>query len=109
MNRNPLDLREVRDTDDLDLSQVRRHRKEMHRTETLPRSNRDGATMHAPRGGPSSPPAPPAAAGARVCPVGGWPAGEIFEAMTHTKGLEALVPIDLLGMLTDLNPDGLDW
>lgn len=39
-------------------------------------------------------------------PVEGWPAGEIFEAMCDT-GMEARIPIDLLGMTTDRNPKGL--
>jgi hypothetical protein len=43
---------------------------------------------------------------ASCCPVQGWPAGEIFEAM-QDSGLGAYVPIDLLGMCTDLNPQGL--
>lgn len=37
-------------------------------------------------------------------PVGGWPAREIIEAMDDTPRLAALVPIDVLGMLTDRNP-----
>lgn len=40
-------------------------------------------------------------------PVQGWPAGEIFAAMDDTPELQALVPIDKLGMLTDRNPSGL--
>jgi hypothetical protein len=40
-------------------------------------------------------------------PVGGWPAGEVFAAMSQTPELSALVPIDVLGMTTDLNPSGL--
>lgn len=40
-------------------------------------------------------------------PVAGWPAAEIVAAMDDTPALEALVPIDLLGMLTDRNPGGL--
>jgi hypothetical protein len=39
-------------------------------------------------------------------PVEGWPAGEIFEAMCDT-GMEARIPIDLLGMTTERNPKGL--
>lgn len=42
-------------------------------------------------------------------PVGGWPAGEIFAAMHHTEDLRGLVPIDKLGMTTDLNPSSLYW
>jgi len=41
------------------------------------------------------------------CPVIGWPAGEIIAAMHNTPKLAALVPIDILGMTTDLNPGGL--
>lgn len=40
-------------------------------------------------------------------PVSGWPAGEIIEAAENTPVLEAATPIDRVGMLTDLNPDGL--
>lgn len=40
-------------------------------------------------------------------PVHGWPAGEIFAAMDDTEQLAALVPVDLIGMLTDRNPEGL--
>lgn len=39
-------------------------------------------------------------------PVDGWPAGEIVAAASDTPALAALVPIDLLGMLTDRNPSG---
>lgn len=39
-------------------------------------------------------------------PVGGWPAAEIIEAMARTPKLSSLVPIDRVGMLTDLNPGG---
>lgn len=42
-------------------------------------------------------------------PVEGWPAAEIIAAMDDTPGLSALVPIDILGMLTDRNPGGLYW
>ena len=37
-------------------------------------------------------------------PVGGWPSAEIIAAMDDTEVLRALVPIDILGMLTDRNP-----
>lgn len=37
-------------------------------------------------------------------PVEGWPAGEILEAMNATRALAQVIPIDRLGMLTDLNP-----
>lgn len=40
-------------------------------------------------------------------PVGGWPAAEIIAAMDDTPELEVLVPIDILGMLTDRDPGGL--
>ena len=40
-------------------------------------------------------------------PVQGWPSGEILAAITDTKPLAVLVPIDRLGMLTDRNPGGL--
>jgi len=40
-------------------------------------------------------------------PVGGWPAKEIVEAAYKTKELKMLIPIDRVGMLTDLNPGGL--
>lgn len=36
-----------------------------------------------------------------------WPAAEIIAAIDDTKALSALVPIDILGMLTDRNPSGL--
>jgi hypothetical protein len=39
-------------------------------------------------------------------PVEGWPAGEIIDAMCES-GLEAVVPIDIVGMVTDRNPNGL--
>lgn len=35
-----------------------------------------------------------------------WPAGEIIAAMDDTPELRALVPIDILGMLTSRNPGG---
>ncbi|MGH3977233.1 MAG: hypothetical protein ACRDS9_28555 [Pseudonocardiaceae bacterium] len=40
-------------------------------------------------------------------PVGGWPAHELTTAMFQTDCLRPLVPIDLAGMRTDLNPAGL--
>jgi hypothetical protein len=40
-------------------------------------------------------------------PLGGWPAAEIVAAMDDTPGTRALVPIDILGMITDRNPSGL--
>lgn len=40
-------------------------------------------------------------------PTEGWPAGEILAAISDTEELEAIVPIDMIGMLTDRNPGGL--
>jgi hypothetical protein len=40
-------------------------------------------------------------------PVGGWPSKEIFTAMNATPKLAAMLPIDILGMATDVNPKGL--
>lgn len=40
-------------------------------------------------------------------PVKCWPAGEVIEAMWNTPKLKALIPIDRVGMLTNLNPEGL--
>lgn len=40
-------------------------------------------------------------------PVRGWPAGEIIRAMVLDPQLAALPGIDLVGMLTDLNPGAL--
>ncbi len=40
-------------------------------------------------------------------PVGGWPAKEIIGAMYDDLRLRALIPIDVVGMLTDRNPGGL--
>lgn len=40
-------------------------------------------------------------------PVQGWPAKEILEAADDTPELRALIPIDILGMVTPRNPSGL--
>ena len=40
-------------------------------------------------------------------PVEGWPAKEIIERAYDHEKLGPLVPIDVAGMLTDLNPNGL--
>jgi hypothetical protein len=40
-------------------------------------------------------------------PMGGWPAGEIIAAMDDTKELRALIPVDILGHVTDRNPGKL--
>lgn len=37
----------------------------------------------------------------------GWPAGEIYTYMYGTPAVRALLPIDRVGMLTNLNPGGL--
>lgn len=42
-------------------------------------------------------------------PVGGWPAGEILGAAHGHAQLGAWIPIDPVGMLTDINPNGLYW
>ena len=40
------------------------------------------------------------------CPVQGWPSAEIMLAIHQTEEMSAFVPIDVLGMLTDVNPGG---
>ena len=40
-------------------------------------------------------------------PVEGWPAKEIIEAALDTPKLSQVVPIDIVGMITDRNPAGL--
>lgn len=40
-------------------------------------------------------------------PVGGWPAAEIVAAAARTPALAAVPPVDIVGMLTDLNPGEL--
>lgn len=42
-------------------------------------------------------------------PVLNWPAAEIIRAMCDTEGLPALIPVDIRGMLTDLNPGNYYW
>ena len=42
-------------------------------------------------------------------PHRGWPVGEFVKAGCRTKDVAALIPIDRVGMTTDLNPDGLYW
>lgn len=43
-------------------------------------------------------------------PVLGWPAREVFSAIISTPGLgQGLIPIDVLGMVTDMNPGGMYW
>ena len=46
-------------------------------------------------------------AGLFIGPMQGWPAGEILAVADAHPALSALVPIDVLGMLTDRNPGGL--
>lgn len=40
-------------------------------------------------------------------PIRGWPAKEIVTAMMQTETLGVIVPIDIVGMVTDLNPSNL--
>jgi len=40
-------------------------------------------------------------------PVRGWPAGEIYAAAWETPMIGAFIPIDKVGMTTDLNPAGV--
>jgi hypothetical protein len=40
-------------------------------------------------------------------PVQGWPAGEILAAMHGVPEIAQWIPIDRIGMLTDVNPGGL--
>lgn len=40
-------------------------------------------------------------------PVGGWPAKDVFECAWKDDRLKALCPIDVVGMVTDLNPGGM--
>lgn len=42
-------------------------------------------------------------------PLGGWPSKEIITAMAHIPDLRPLIPIDVIGMLTNLNPGNLYW
>lgn len=39
-------------------------------------------------------------------PVHGWPAANIIEAAYQTPALKAVIPVDIVGMLTDANPGG---
>lgn len=41
------------------------------------------------------------------CPVDGWPAKDIYEAVDRTPGIAGIIPIDRVGMVTDKNPHGL--
>lgn len=40
-------------------------------------------------------------------PVEGWPAAEIVATAYDTPRLKSIIPIDIVGMLTDINPGGL--
>jgi hypothetical protein len=42
-------------------------------------------------------------------PMQGWPSKDIVTAAYHTKQLQAVIPIDIVGLLTDINPNGLYW
>jgi hypothetical protein len=42
-------------------------------------------------------------------PIGGWPAAEIIDAMADNPHLVAVIPVDILGMVTDRNPKNLYW
>lgn len=42
-------------------------------------------------------------------PVGDWPAGEIITAMCQHPKLRMIPPINIVGMVTDLNPLSLYW
>lgn len=42
-------------------------------------------------------------------PVNNWPAREIIEAALDTPALTAILPVDIVGMVTDRNPGGLYW
>lgn len=40
-------------------------------------------------------------------PMEGWPSKEIITAMYHMPDVSVLIPVDIVGMVTDLNPGGL--
>lgn len=40
-------------------------------------------------------------------PVEQWPASEIIDAMCEDERLEAVIPIDIVGMITQRNPGGM--
>lgn len=42
-------------------------------------------------------------------PVGDWPAKEIITAMNADDRINALIPVDIVGMITDENPGELYW
>jgi hypothetical protein len=42
-------------------------------------------------------------------PMTGWPSKEIVTAMAKDKRVRALLQIDIIGMVTDLNPSNLYW
>lgn len=42
-------------------------------------------------------------------PVQEWPAGEIHALAQEYESLAVIAPVDLVGMTTDLNPDGMYW
>ena len=42
-------------------------------------------------------------------PVEGWPSAEIIDAASRDKRISACIPIDIVGMVTERNPNGLYW
>ena len=42
-------------------------------------------------------------------PVEGWPADEIYTAAWHSDMVRPIIPIDKIGMATDINPHGMYW
>lgn len=42
-------------------------------------------------------------------PMCGWPSAEIITGAAQTEEVAALIPIDIQGMVTDLNPSRLYW
>jgi hypothetical protein len=42
-------------------------------------------------------------------PMQGWPSREVVLAAYKTKALSVLIPIDIVGLLTDENPNSLYW
>jgi hypothetical protein len=42
-------------------------------------------------------------------PMCGWPSSELVAAALDTEEIAAIVPIDIAGMVTDRNPQGLYW
>ena len=40
-------------------------------------------------------------------PVGGWPASNIIHCADADERLAMAIPVDVVGMITDINPNGL--